>query len=195
MKDVFATLKKPIAYYHHWQYKNTVFLIVSLLALWYFADSPTLKYAIATLGNWSYVGAIITGIFFVSTFTVAPAIIVLYRLAETLNPIEIALLTGFGALIGDLVLYRFLKDRVFEEIKPLMMKLGGSYITALFKTPFFAWMLPIIGSLIIASPLPDETGVAILGASKLKKWQFLLLSFILNATGIFIIVTVAATRR
>ena len=49
--------------------------------------------------HWSpmgYLGAFITGIFFVSTFTVVPASVVLFRLAESLHPIEVALLAGLG---------------------------------------------------------------------------------------------------
>jgi hypothetical protein len=49
----------------------------------------------------------------------------------------------------------------------------------------------VFGAVIIASPLPDEAGVSLLSLSKLKNWQFILLSFVLNATGIFIIVTLA----
>jgi uncharacterized membrane protein YdjX (TVP38/TMEM64 family) len=47
----------------------------------------------------------------------------------------------------------------------------------------------VLGAIIIASPLPDEMGVGLMGISKLKTSQFILLSFVLNAIGIFIVVT------
>ncbi len=84
-----------------------------------------------------------------------------------------------------------MKDKVAEELIPIFQSIGGNHIRKLFHTPYFAWFIPIIGAVIIASPLPDEIGVSILGISKMKNWKFLLLSFFLNTVGIFIIVTVA----
>jgi uncharacterized membrane protein YdjX (TVP38/TMEM64 family) len=136
-------------------------------------------------------GAFLVGIFFVSTFTVVPAMYVLYILADKLNPLGVAICAGIGALIGDYLIFRFLKDGVFRELKPIFLKLGGNYLIRIFRTPYFAWLVPFIGAAIIASPFPDEVGVGILGLSKLRVWQFMLLSFILNAAGIFIVVTLA----
>jgi hypothetical protein len=48
-----------------------------------------------------------------------------------------------------------------------------------------------VGAIIIASPLPDELGLALLGVSTLSRPQFFLLSFAMNSLGIFIILLVA----
>ena len=177
--------------YKNWRYKNTTLLAASLVARFYFADTPFVKNVIMQLGDLGYVGAFITGFFFVSTFTVAPAAIVLYHLADILHPVEIALLAGMGGVVGDFLIFRFLKDSVLEELKPLFLKWEGNHLKALFRTPFFAWFSPFVGAVIIASPLPDEIGISILGISKLKNWQFILLSLVLNSAGIFVIVTLA----
>jgi hypothetical protein len=177
--------------YRGWKYKNTTLLIVSLIVFFYFADSVIVRSVIHSLGTTGYVGAFVAGIFFVSTFTVAPAAVVLFYLAEQLNPLEVALLAGLGGVVGDLLIFRFMKDRVFEELAPLFRRLKGSRISELLHTPYFGWLLPVIGATIIASPLPDELGVSILGISKMKQWQFVVLSFFLNAIGIFIVVTFA----
>lgn len=184
-------IQKQINWYKSWQYKNTFLLLLGLAALFYFADSNIIQNIIIKIGSWGYLGAVITGIFFVSTFTVAPAIYVLYNLAEKLNPFEIALFAGIGALVGDYIIFRFLKDRVFEELKPIFMKLGGNYLVRIFRTPYFAWLVPLVGAAIIASPFPDEAGIGLLGLSKLKNWQFMLISFLLNAMGIFITIILA----
>ncbi len=174
-----------------WKYKNTTLLIVSLAVFFYFADSVVVQGFIDGLGSLGYVGAFITGMLSVSTFTVAPALVVLFTLADYLNPFEVALLAGFGSMAGDYLIFRFIKDRVYEELQPLFARLGGTRISTLLHTPYFAWFLPILGGTIIASPLPDELGVSILGISKMKSWKFLILSFCLNAIGIFIVVTLA----
>lgn len=176
-----------------WKYKNTTLLIASLVVLFFLADTDIAHALIRHVGTYGYVGAAITGIFFVSTFTVAPASVVLFHLAQEFNPILIALFAGAGAVIGDLLIFRFLKDGVFDEMRPLVKRLGGSHIAVLFRTPYFAWIMPVIGAIIIASPFPDEVGIGLLGLSKIKWWQFALLAFVLNALGIFVIVSLAAT--
>ena len=47
------------------------------------------------------------------------------------------------------------------------------------------------GGLILASPLPDELGVAVLGFSKMRLKYFALLSFVFNFLGIAVIGLVA----
>lgn len=177
--------------YRHWPYKNTLLLCASLLFLWLVADTEPVKTAVHGVAELGYLGAFIAGLFFVSVFTVAPAGLVLFRLAELFNPWEIALFAGIGAMIGDYIIFRFLRDRVFDELKPIFFKIGRSQLGKLFQTPYFAWLLPIVGAAIIASPLPDEAGIGLLGASQVRGWQFMLLTFILNATGIFLIVVAA----
>src|SRR3990167_11173144 len=152
----------------HWNYKNTALLILSLALFFWFAEHPIVKNTISLINGFGYIGAFISGIFFVSVFTVAPAAIVLFFLAETLNPLIVALFAGSGAVIGDYLIFRFLRDRVFDEIKPLLLKNGGNLLMKLFKTPYFAWGLSLVGAFIIASPFPDEVGIGLLGASKLR---------------------------
>lgn len=177
--------------YRHWKLKNTFLLILSIIVLFYFADSAFVKNIIHEIGSLGFLGAFIAGIFFVSTFTVAPASIVLFYLAKELDPFGVIILAGMGAMLGDYIIFRFFKDKVFEELKPIFMKLGGSHISRLFSTPYFAWLAPVFGAIIIASPFPDEIGIGLLGIAKLKNWQFLVLSLILNSLGIFLIITIA----
>lgn len=177
--------------YETWRYKNTFFLVVSLVVLFYITGTDFGQQAIHSISKLGYVGSFVAGIFFVSTFTVAPASVVLFKFAQIYNPFLIALTAGLGAVIGDYLIFRFLKDNVFEEVKPIFMKLGGSNFSRLMGTPYFAWLAPVLGALIIASPFPDEIGVGLMGVSKLKNWQFLIISFLLNSLGILLIITIA----
>jgi hypothetical protein len=179
--------------WRHWRYENTALLIVSFVLVFYLAQTPLLDNVIKTAGELSYLGAFIVGMFFVSTFTVAPAIVILYHLADTtLHPVEVAILAGLGAMIGDYVIFRFMKDRVFEELGPIFKKLQHPGVRDLFKSPFFAWLGPLFGAFLIASPLPDEVGVSLLGLTKIKRWQFFVMTFTLNSIGILL--TVLAAR-
>lgn len=175
----------------HWHYKNTGLLLLSLVVFFLLADIPPVKGAINLLGNFGYVGAFITGILFVSIFTVAPASVALFYLAESLDPLMLAVAAGAGSVAGDYLIFRYLKDKVFEELKPLFMNHGGKPIRKLFKTPYFAWIVPILGAIIVASPLPDEVGIGLMGLAKIQIWKFIVLTFILDAAGIFLIITAA----
>ena len=176
-----------------WKYKNSTLLVLSLIALFFLADTEIAHAFIIQIGSYGYLGAAITGIFFVSTFTVAPASVILFHLAQDLNPVMIALYAGAGAVIGDLLIFRFLKDGVFDELAPIFKRFEGSYLSMLFKTPYFAWLVPVAGAIIIASPLPDELGIGLLGLSRIKTWQFVGLAFVLNSLGILAVVLLART--
>lgn len=177
--------------WRRWKYKNTALLVISLVAFIWLAQTPQVDSVVKSVGDLGYVGALLTGMFFVSTFTVAPAAVVLFHLATVLHPVEVALLAGFGAMVGDYIIFRFMKDRVFAELLPLVHKLQTPRLKILFKSPYFAWVLPVVGAFVIASPLPDEVGVSMLGLSRVKKWQFFLLAFVLNTIGIFIVISAA----
>ena len=155
------------------------------------ADTEPVRALIQIIGSYGYAGAFVVGIFFVSTFTVAPAAVVLVELAHTLNPVYLALAAGAGGSVGDFLLFRFFKDGVFEELRPFYRKYGGRHVNRLGKTKLFAWLAPVLGAIIIASPFPDEIGIGLMGLSKIKTWQFVVLTFVLDVLGLLLLVLVA----
>ena len=176
--------------WRHWHYKNTALLLLSLVIFFYLAKTPVVDDLIQQAGTWGYIGAFFAGLFFVSTFTAAPAAVVLFHLADRLHPVEIALLAGMGGVVGDYIIFRFMKDKIFTELRYLFLK-HGKPMKALFKSPYFGWLTPIFGALLIASPIPDEFGVSMIGLSKISTRKFLLITFLLNVVGIFLIVSAA----
>lgn len=175
----------------NWKYKNTALLIVSIILFLYFLDSRYVQIAVKSIGGFGYIGSFISGMFFVSVFTIAPASAILFDIAKHLNPYLVALSAGIGAVLGDYIILRILKDQVFEELFPLFRKVNGSFLGTIFSSPFFAWMIPLAGAIAIASPLPDEIGISLMGLSKIKNWQFILITFLLNSVGIFVIISLA----
>lgn len=175
----------------NWKYKNTFLLILSFFVLYFVVKSESVKSVILFLGEWGYLGAFISGIFFVSTFTVAPSVLVIYYLAQTLNPWEVAVFAGVGAVIGDVLIFNFLRDGFFDEIKPLFNFFKKPLFIRIYNSSYFAWALPMIGAVIIASPFPDEIGISLMGLSKIKRWQFILVCFVLNSAGLLVIATLA----
>jgi hypothetical protein len=177
--------------WEHWHYKNTALLILSVSAFFLLADTPFIKNVINFIGNFGYLGAFFAGALFVSIFTVAPASVVLFFLADSLNPLGIAIAAGAGGMVSDYFVFKYLKDRVFDEIEPVFMNHGGRPLHKLFRTPHFAWIVPILGALVIMSPIPDEVGLGLMGVSKIKTWKLLGLLYLLNAIGIFLVIITA----
>ena len=179
--------------WHRYHYKNLTYFGLSILIGLILLKTTFFREIVFHLGNLGYIGAFFGGVLFVSTFTVSIGTALLLLLAETLHPIEIGLIAGFGAVLSDLTIFHFIRNKGFDsEIKHLIETLGGDKIIHLIHTKYFSWTLPVLGAIIIASPLPDEMGVGLLGISKLKTSQFILLSFILNSIGIFVIVSAGA---
>lgn len=182
-------------YWKSYKYKNLTFFVFSVLLAVFISRFEAFHSFLLQLGDFGYLGAFIAGMLFVSTFTLATGAVILLVLAERLSPIEIGIVAGLGAVVGDLTIFRLIKDNLLDEITPLYNAFGGKHVTSVFHSKYFSWTLPVIGAIIIATPFPDEIGVSLLGISKMKTYQFLLLSFILNAIGIFLVVSASAVIK
>lgn len=174
-----------------WRYKNTAFLILALIVLLVIAPSGPFQSLITGVTNLGYLGAFIAGIFFVYIFSVAPAMVVLLIMAREYNPLLVSLFAALGSVIGDYIIFKIFRNRIFDEWAPILAEIKGTYIYKLFHTPYFHWTLPILGALLIASPIPDEIGVGVLGLSRLSDRQFIFLAFLLDFAGLLALVFLA----
>ena len=138
-----------------------------------------------------YFGTFLAGVLFAYGFTAAPATAVLLILAKEQNILLAGLVGGLGALTGDLVIFNFIRHSLEDEIKKLSREKIVLYINH--KTPNLLkkYLILVIAGFVIASPLPDEIGVALLAASKgISIKIFSIISYILNTAGIFVILIV-----
>ena len=110
-------------------------------------------------------------------------------LAENNNPIILALLAGMGAVVGDLVIIKFFKEKLSKDVSLITRELQLKKINNFLIKWKLEFITPLIGAIIIASPLPDELGLMMLGASNLKYYQIIILTYLLNTAGILLIVT------
>lgn len=176
--------------WHRYHYKNLTYLFISIVVAILLLQNQSFRDLLVHLGNYGYFGAFIGGVLFVSTFTVSIGTVLLLILTSTLNPIEIGIIAGLGAVIGDLTIFQFMRSKgLIDEIKHFFNYFGGEKISHIIHTKYFSWSLPVVGALIIASPLPDELGVGLMGISKLKTYQFIILSYALNSIGIFLVIS------
>ena len=173
----------------NYKYKGLTLIFISILLTIFLSKYNFLNVGLLSFKNTPFLGSFIAGILYVSASTAALGILMLSDLAKTISPIEIAIIAGLGGTVADFTLFRFFKGDLIGEITPIYNKLGGKHLTRLMYHKYFRWSLPIIGAIIIASPMPDELGISLMGLSRIKTYQFVLLSLVLDITGVFLLVS------
>ena len=171
--------------------RDLAIIMLSILIAIILAKTGALQDLITSTQEVRFIGSFIAGILFVSVFTAAPATVALGEIAQSNSIITVAIIGGLGALIGDLLIFRFVRDKVSRDFSYLVKISRSERLFSIFKLKLFRWLIPFVGALIVASPFPDEVGLAMLGLSKTKTSVFIPLSFFLNFIGILIIGLVA----
>jgi hypothetical protein len=167
-----------------------VFLSVMLAII--MVKSGTLESLLRSVQGLGYIGSFVAGMFFTSVFTTAPSIAVLGEIGRLSSPFINALCGACGAVIGDLVMFRFIRDEFSAHLAELIShSTAQKRVLALVKMRSFRWVAFVLGGLIIASPLPDELGITLLGLARIKPTWFIVVSFVFNFIGILAIGSVA----
>lgn len=186
-----SKIKKQMQNHKNNLVRGLAVIILSILIAVILAKTGALESLITSTQEVRFIGSFIAGILFVSVFTAAPATVALGEIAQSNSVITVAIIGGLGALVGDLLIFRFVKNKLSEDLVRLLRISRSERLVSIFKTRLFKWLAPLVGALIIASPLPDEIGVAMLGLSKMKNSLFIPLSLVLNSAGILIIGLIA----
>lgn len=178
----------------HFLLQDAAIIFISVLVAVILAKTGILKNLLTSTKEYELFGGFISGMFFTSVFTTPPATVALGEIARVDGIIMTAVVGALGAVVGDLVIFRFIRDRFAEHLLELVgHKSLGRRFKALLKLRYFRWFTFLLGGLIIASPLPDELGVSLLGFSKMRMSWFIPLSFVCNFIGIILIGLVART--
>ena len=143
------------------------------------------------VSSFGYIGTFLSGSFFTYGFTSAPATALLLIISKEQNIILAGLIAGFGALIGDLIIFTFIRFSFKDEIKDISRSRLYKIIDKKTHHLFKRYFNPILAGFIIASPLPDEIGVALFAASMhISRRLFSVISYLVNTLGIFIILMI-----
>ena len=171
--------------------KNLIILAISVSVAIFLAKTGIFENILGTSKSVRFFGSFIAGLFFTSVLTVGPATVALGELAQMNSIFLVALIGAIGSVMGDLIIFRFVKDRITDDFVALFERPKVQRLVHLLRLEIFRWLLPLIGALIIASPLPDEIGLAMMGLSKIRTSRFILLSYVLNFVGILAVGLVA----
>ncbi len=170
---------------------DLLFIFIGIIIAVALSHTGVLDSIISFLGD-GVAAAFIAGFFFTSAFTIAPATVAFTRMVGTMPIPSLALWGALGALCGDLVLFFFIRDRFADDLKASFKPSVVKHVLRSFHFGFLKWLSPLVGAVIIASPLPDELGLALLGFSKTRLIFLVPVAFIMNAIGIYLLVWFAS---
>jgi len=137
------------------------------------------------------VTSFVAGFFWTSIFTISPASIAIAHLSHYIDPITLATWGAVGSMIGDLIIFSFIKDVFADDVRGVIKHSRFKRILSKTHFTFLRWFGPLIGALVIISPLPDEIGLSLMGISKMKTRYLIPLAFVLNFAGIYLIAIVS----
>jgi len=172
-------------------FRDLIMIAIGIIIAVIFVRTGLLNLIITTFDGYYILTSFLVGIFFTSAFTIAPSSIALIHIAQTAPIGGVVFWGGLGAMLGDLILFFFIRDRFADD---LMKTIRPSTIKHVFHSlhfGFLKWLSPIIGALIIASPLPDEIGISMLGMSKVKTSVLIPVAFVMNMLGIYALIQFA----
>jgi hypothetical protein len=168
--------------------KLLLLAITSFLAIGLFSNDDVQSF-FHSLGNLEYLSALFGGMLFAIGFGAPFGVAILATIADDVNVFIAAVVGGFGALATDYLLFKFIRTTFDDEIERLKKTgmfslLQGMLIRRM--PPKIAFYISVgIAGIVIASPLPDEFGVAILaGLTTIRERTFAVVCFVLNTLGI-----------
>lgn len=169
--------------------RDLVIILFSIFLAILLARSGTIDSFIKLFEGSFVLTALIGGILFTSVFTTAIGTAIFFVLGiDGYNPFLIAFIGGTGALVGDLLIFHFVRAELVTNLEALLEKKTRRKLEHVTHHKVIAFGLALLGGIIIASPFPDELGIAFLAASGLKNSYFSIISYILNFFGILAIV-------
>lgn len=168
--------------------RDVAILVLSVFAAIAIARSGVIHDLSGALGHSSVIPVFIAGLFFTSMFTIAPASIVLAEFGQTMGIWEVAVWGALGSVVGDMLIFLFMKNEVSDDLELVIRSKYFRKITRWSHFGFMRWILPLVGGLIIASPIPDEFGLALMGFSRIKTAYVIPIVFVMNMLGVWAIV-------
>jgi hypothetical protein len=183
---------------YKFQYPKLFLFLACIVAAYLLFEQEVFDWLITKLGGKSYLGAFVAGLFFSFGFTSPFAVAFFVELAPTVDPLVASALGGIGAFFADLVIFEIIRFSFFhDELRRLHESRLLQWLHNLLHHERISeqlrrYLLWSFAGIVIASPLPDEIGVALVsGITRIEIQKVGILCFSLNTLGIFLILMIA----
>jgi len=150
-----------------------------------------------SLGSLGYISAFLGGMLFAFGFGAPFGVAILATIADEVAVLIAGLVGGLGALLSDYLLFKFIRVTFNDEITRFKESRAFSFVDGVLirrLPPKLSFYLTLgAAGFVIASPLPDEIGVAMLASiATVKERTFAVWSFALNTIGILVVLSAGA---
>ncbi len=169
---------------------HSVILIFSVIIAVFLHKLGFFNPVLALVGKLKIFGAFLGGILYASGITVGPSAVFLVNLAKSNSVMTLSVVGGLGVALGDIVLSRLVLPLITSDIREALESVHNGTARGIIRSAALKWALPIIGFMIIVSPLPDEIGLALLGLSNFRFFKLFPLLWVAHSVGIFFLITV-----
>ena len=196
-KHIHRTLKKHAPKEVHkakrlvaFRYPKLFVLFLSIILTYYlFSQAPVSSFMTSIENN--YFSIFVAGVFLSFGF-LAPFGIGFFLSTQSQNIILPAVIAGFGAMAGDMLIFKTIKNFFIDEFKELERKKIIKKIEKIVEKNknvlIRHYLLYVFAGIMIATPLPDEMGVSMLaGLTTIKPWRLAVISFILHTLAVLFI--------
>ncbi len=193
-KYSYKKVRDTVRFIFEFKYPKLFLLMLSIILAYYLFRNPAVAAKIAPLHELSYLGIFLAGLLFSFGFT-APFAVGFFLVVNPDNIFLAALAGGFGAFLSDMIIFKTIKLSLMDEFLLLKRTTPLKKINKIIKTNF-EWrirnyILYFFVGLIIASPLPDELGIAMLaGLTEIDQRKLGAISIVMNTLGIFILLLI-----
>jgi len=172
------------------RYKYTIILGLTFLLAWALGKLGVIDtYAAHVAETNQVLYTFLAGAMYSFSFTAGLAVLLFSEMSITQEMLfPLALIAAFGGLLADMLIFRFVKDVILHELGDHAKKL----IARATKTKVAKVSVGVLGAAVIASPFPDEIGLTLMGVSKIKFWELVVLTYALDTLGSYVILSAVA---
>lgn len=166
-------------------YKHTLLAILVIIFTILIFDTAAIAIILEWFQDQRYIGGFIGGAMLVSSFTVAPAVVLLLSVSDNVDPLTLVFVASLGSVLGDWIILRFIEDEIAVEMRPLARKLKIRRRVNKLRKSWLRYVVTALGAFLVMLPTPDELGLSLMGIGHLKRWKILCICYVLDFIGIY----------
>ena len=175
-------------------YPKLTLYVIAIICAYFVFQIPSVLSFVSSFDSWIYLPVFFGGLLYSAGFT-TPIATGFFLALNSSDIYTAAFVGGLGALIADMGIFSFMRLSFMDEFKLLkrnsLIKHIISGIETIVPKKLRSFLVYVLVVIIIASPLPDELGVALLaGFTKVHPYGFAMMSYIGNTLGIYLLLLI-----